>query len=270
MTVYTVLCTFSLGITVLSFSFPRTVLVMFRHIWTGLRYALIVEASGSIYRCLHRESATGVSSGARNEVGSPSYPTDSAGTIWVLDTHLKHWTQSTGDLAAGPWLCRHLSLWPQAGCEWSLSGAFSCLFVSSPQCSQQELHGMVIKFLPNTWEWGEERCGLFLAELFYIKIVTFRLLLPTSWHIFRRKPINLGIFGWQKIPFSQYKWVCCMIVLCSCYCCFEDTHNLLWKLFIACVTIVIEYFLERWDPFQAKQMFLNTFSLNGGVISWKQ
>lgn len=100
----------------------------------------------------------------------------------------------------GPGLCRHPSLWPQAGCEWSLSGAFSCLFVSSPQCSQQELRGMVIRFLPNTWECGEGRCALFLAGLFYIKIVTFRLLLQTSWRMFRTKPINLGIFGWQEIP----------------------------------------------------------------------
>lgn len=94
---------------------------------------------------------------------------------------------STGDLAAGPWLCRHHpSLWPQAGCEESLSGVFSGLFVSAPQCSQQELHGMAIRFLPNTQEWGEERCSLFLAGLFYIKIVTFRLELPTSWHVFKK------------------------------------------------------------------------------------
>lgn len=29
-------------------------------------------------------------------MGSPSYPTDSAGTIWVLDTHPKPWTLHWG------------------------------------------------------------------------------------------------------------------------------------------------------------------------------
>lgn len=35
--------------------------------------------------------------------------------------------------------------------EQYLPGAFSCLFVLALQCSQQELHERVSRFLPNTW-----------------------------------------------------------------------------------------------------------------------
>lgn len=72
-----------------------------------------------------------------------------------------------------------------ACCEGYVPGAFSCLFVLALQCSQQELHEMVSRFLPNTWGGGKLKtnkkpCSLFLAELFYTKIVTSRFLLLTS------------------------------------------------------------------------------------------
>ena len=44
-----------------------------------------------------------------------------------------------------------------ACCERSLSDAFSCLFVSALQCSQQELHEMVIRFLPK--HLGKKKTG---------------------------------------------------------------------------------------------------------------
>lgn len=155
-----------------------------------------------------------------------------------------------------------------ACCQWSLSGAFSCLFVSALQCSQQELHEMVIRFLPNTWGGKKNACSLFLAELFYTNIVTSRLLLLTAWHTLLTEPVKLGNFQvadyfFQLILISALH-DCPLLMLLLFWRHIQD-YILLWKLSIAVVTIVMEYFPERWYPFQAKQMFLNTSSLNGGV-----
>lgn len=69
---------------------------------------------------------------------------------------------------------------PRARCEPSPSGASRCLFVSVLQCSQQERHEMAVRFPPNTWEKKKRTRGSLLTGPFYIKIVTFGLLLLTS------------------------------------------------------------------------------------------